>query len=120
MVRFFMDVHVPKPVTDGLRARQVDVLTAQEDSAGEISDPELLDRATQLGRVLFTQDDDLLSEAARRQEAGESFAGVVYIHQRKLRTDSYGRWIEELELITRACDAGEIAGRIQFLPLQVR
>jgi hypothetical protein len=42
------------------------VLTAQEDGTGELPDPELLDRATELGPVLFTQDDDLLREAKRR------------------------------------------------------
>ncbi len=33
----------------------MDVLTAHEDQASELPDPELLDRATALGRVLFTQ-----------------------------------------------------------------
>jgi len=65
-VRLYMDVHVRRTVTAGLRLRGVDVMTAQEDGAGELLDPELLDRATELGRVLFTQDDDLLREAKRR------------------------------------------------------
>lgn len=117
MVRLYMDVHVPRPITEGLRARGIDVLTAQEDEAGEISDPDLLDRATRQERVLFTQDDDLLEEAARRQAAGEPFAGVIYIHQKRLQADTYGRWIEELELIALACDPEEFAARVQFLPM---
>jgi predicted nuclease of predicted toxin-antitoxin system len=64
--RLYMDVHVRRAVTTGLRLRGVDVLTAQEDGAGGFDDPRLLNRATELGRVLFTQDDDLLKEAARR------------------------------------------------------
>lgn len=64
-VRLYMGVHVRRAVTR-LRLRGVDVLTAQEDGAGEAEGPELLDRATRLGRVLFTQDDDLLREAKRR------------------------------------------------------
>jgi hypothetical protein len=32
---FYMDVHVRKAVTDGLRLRGADVLTAQEDGAAE-------------------------------------------------------------------------------------
>jgi predicted nuclease of predicted toxin-antitoxin system len=59
-----MDVHVPAAITDGLRLRGVDVLTAQEDGTGEFFDSDLLDRATALGRVLFTQDKGLLREAA--------------------------------------------------------
>ena len=66
-VRLYMDVHVRRAVTAGLRLRGVDVLTAQEDDTGELPDPELLNRATELGRALFTQDDDLLREAKRRQ-----------------------------------------------------
>jgi|SRR5215467_1628128 len=78
-VHLYMDVHVRRTVTAGLRLRGVDVLTAQEDGTGELPDPELLDRATELGRVLFTQDDDLLREAKRRQQTGESFAGIIYV-----------------------------------------
>ena len=35
-VELYMDVHVRRVVTDGLRSRGVDVLTAQEDGAGEL------------------------------------------------------------------------------------
>jgi predicted nuclease of predicted toxin-antitoxin system len=59
-------------VTEGLRLRGIDILTAQEDGAAQLLDPELLTRATELGRVFFTEDDDLLKEAARRQETGQS------------------------------------------------
>lgn len=57
-----MDVHVRRAVTGGLRLRQVDVLTAQEDGASALPDAALLSRAQALGRVLFTQDFDLLVE----------------------------------------------------------
>lgn len=46
-----MDVHVRRAVTEGLRLRGVDVLTAQEDGASLLKDPELLERAASLGRV---------------------------------------------------------------------
>jgi ADP-ribosylglycohydrolase len=59
-LQFLMDHHVARAITLGLRLRGVNVLTAYEDGSHEISDPELLDRATDLGRVLFSQDDDLL------------------------------------------------------------
>ena len=72
---------MPRAVTVGLRQRRVDVLTAFEDGASEVDDAVLLDWATALGRTLFTQDDDLLAEAARRQAEGRAFAGVIYAHQ---------------------------------------
>ena len=80
-VRLYVDVHVPRAVTEGLRLRGIDVLTAQEDGAAMLQDPELLTRAAERGRLLFTQDEDLLAEAARRQRAGETFGGLVYAHQ---------------------------------------
>lgn len=54
-VRLYMDVHVRQAVTNGLRLRGIDVITAQEDGATMFDDAELLDRASQLRRVLFTQ-----------------------------------------------------------------
>jgi len=65
-LQLYMDHHVPRAITVGLRQRGVDVLTAFEDGAHELLDPDLLDRAGVLGRVLFIRDDDLLAEATRR------------------------------------------------------
>ncbi len=61
-----MDVHIRRAVTSALRLRSIDVLTAQEDGAAELDDDRLLERATELGRVLVSQDEDLLREGARR------------------------------------------------------
>ena len=49
-VALYFDVHVRRAVTEGLRLREVDVLTAQEDDAATMDDPVLLDRAMALGR----------------------------------------------------------------------
>lgn len=62
-LKLYMDHHVPRAITSGLRALNVDVLTAYEDESSTVTDPQLLDRATVLDRVLFTRDDDLLAEA---------------------------------------------------------
>ena len=77
-VKLYMDVHVHRAITDGLRLRGVDVLTAQSDGSATLSDTDLLNRATTLGRVLFSQDFDSLREAARRQQSNDPFAGVVF------------------------------------------
>ena len=58
-VCLYMDEHVPSAITKGLRQRGVDVLTIQEDDRSGYSDPAMLARATELGRVLFSQDEDL-------------------------------------------------------------
>ncbi len=62
----YMDVHVPAAITRGLHRRGVDVLTAQADGTTRLEDPDLLDRAMTLGRILFTRDEGLLAVAAER------------------------------------------------------
>jgi predicted nuclease of predicted toxin-antitoxin system len=113
-VKLFMDVHVRRAVTDGLRLREVDVLTAQEDGVAEFEDDALLDRATELNRVLFSQDDDLLREANKRQQTGEHFAGVIYAHQLNI---TVGRCIDDLELIAKTTELGEWQNTVVYLPL---
>ena len=109
-----MDHHVPRAITNGLRLREVDVLTAHEDGASELRDPALLDRAAQLGRVLFTQDDDLLTEATQRQRRGEPFCGVIYAHQLRV---SIGDCVRDLELIAEMSEPVDMIGQTLFLPL---
>ena len=111
----YMDEHVPFAITEGLRRRGVDVLRVQEDGREGTPDPDLLDRAGELGRVLFTQDEDFLREAARRQHAGEAFAGIVYAHQQWV---TLGHCIQDLELLAGACEPRELADRVQYLPLR--
>ncbi|MEY2428132.1 MAG: hypothetical protein QOJ40_1017 [Verrucomicrobiota bacterium] len=93
-------MHVRRAVSVALRQRGVDVLTAQADDATKFLDPALLDRATGLGRVLFSQDEDLLAEATRRQRSGIPFAGVVYAHQLYAK-QSLRRWLV-LAFLTQA------------------
>jgi len=113
-IALYMDQHVPRAITVGLRLRGVDVLTAYEDDASELDDPELLDRAGELEHVLFTQDDDLLAEATRRQREGISFRGVVHAHQLRV---SIGACIRDLEIIAKAGEPEDMHNGVQFLPL---
>ena len=48
-VSFYMDVHVPQPITDQLRRRAVDVISAIDDGFTERDDHELLERVRELG-----------------------------------------------------------------------
>ncbi len=113
-IALYMDHHVPRAITTGLRLRGVDVITAREDNAHHLGDPQLLDRAGELGRVLFTQDDDLLTEAARRQREGLAFRGLIYAHQLHV---SIGVCIHDLEIIAKAGEPEDLINHIRFLPL---
>ena len=109
-----MDVHAKRAVTVGLRRRGVDVLTAQEDGTTRLDDSDLLDHATSLGRVLFSQDDDLLREATKRQQSSTPFAGVAYAHQLSI---TVGQTIHDLELIAKIFEPEDIENRVEYLPL---
>jgi len=110
----YMDEHVPVPITEGLRRRGIDVLTVQQDGFAGRSDAHVLARATSLGRIVFTMDDDFFREAASLQRAGVPFAGVVYAHQLAV---TIGTCVRDLELICKACEPDDLANRVDVLPL---
>lgn len=111
----YMDVHAPRAITYSLLAAGVDVITAQEDDCARMPDPELLDRASSLGRVLFTRDDDLLAEAARRQRSSIPFAGVIYAHQMRV---NIGQCIQDLCLLAECLDPEDLANTAIHLPFK--
>jgi len=108
-----MDHHVHAAITERLRQRGVDVLTAHEDGAAQLDDEELLVRATQLGRVLFSQDEDLLTLTHRWLQTGRVFAGLVYAHQLSV---TIGQAIRDLELMAYILDPEDMCNSIVFIP----
>ena len=67
-----------------------------------------------LGRVLFSQDDDLLAEAELRQREGRAFAGVIYAHQLAI---TIGQCVRDLELIAKVAEPDDLRTRVEYLPL---
>ena len=112
-VALYMDVHVPQAITDQLRRRGVDVLTAIEDGAAELPDDQVLDHVGKKGRVLFTQDIRfrVLAEDWLRQ--GRSFAGLLFGHQ---QGGTIGQYVNNLDLIAKATDPADWANTVQYLP----
>jgi hypothetical protein len=111
-VRLYFDHNVSRAITQGLRLRGVDVLTAYEDRAQRLSDPELIDRATILRRVVFSSDEDLIVEARRRQRDGAYFSGVIFAPQEY----PIGACIEVLEVVAKAGEPEDFANSLMFLP----
>jgi Domain of unknown function (DUF5615) len=115
VLRLYMDVHVKAAITAGLRRRGINVVTAQEDGGTRLEDAALLERATALQRVLFSQDDDLLAIARARQTRGVFFAGLIYGHQ---LAATVGRYVLDLDVVCRVLDPEDLANRIEYLPLK--
>jgi hypothetical protein len=113
-LKLYMDHHIPQAVTVALRRRGIDVITAFEDGRERAADEELLHRASQLGRILFTHDQDYLAIADRCRREGDDFSGIVYVHQRSL---SLGKAISDLELVVQVLGSDEMQNQVQFLPL---
>jgi len=101
-----MDHHVDGPITRGLRKLGIDVVTADEDDHEQHSDADILQRSTELGRVLVTYDEDFYAETSRCWASGEDFSGVMIIPS---GTFSWGEAIRTLYLFAMTHD------RIEFL-----
>jgi hypothetical protein len=112
-VRFYADEHLPGPITRGLTRRGVDVLTVQLDNRIGESDSRLVQRATELGRVLLSSDKDYFAIVAREQAAGRTFSGVISVPA----SLSYRAAINDLELVAKCSEPGEWEARIVRLPL---
>lgn len=110
----YLDENVPRSIAVGLRRRGVDVLTVLEDQRTGWPDDQIVDRATELGRLLFSQDEDMLVEGQRRQAEGRRFSGIVYAHQLSV---TIGACVRDLELIAKAANREETVNRVEFLPL---
>jgi hypothetical protein len=111
----YMDVHVPSAITEGLRRRDINVLTSQQDGTRRADDELLLTRATALNRLLFTQDDGFLKLSPQWLSAGKSFAGIAFAPQ---QGSSIGRLIDDLEIVLLCAKEDELRDRVTYLPLK--
>jgi Domain of unknown function (DUF5615) len=115
MLAFYMDQHVRAEITQGLRRRGIDVLTAFEDGAAAIDDELLLIRATALARILVTQDYDFLGIVSHWQRTSREFPGIVFAIQERI---DIGRMIEYLELIAQLKTADEMRNQVEYVPMR--
>lgn len=113
-IALYMDEHIRRAITNGLKLRGIDVITVQEDGRTGSPDSTLLDRATELNRVIFTQDDDFLVIANCRQQEGVKFSGVIYGHQQYV---TVGECVRDLEIIAKSSEPEDLVNQVQYLPL---
>jgi predicted nuclease of predicted toxin-antitoxin system len=114
-LQFYMDVHIPRAITNGLRLRGIDILTAQEDGTTETPDEILLERAHELGRIFFTFDEDFLVIGSECLRTNKPFSGIVYAHTLLI---SVRQCLDDLELVAKAGNADDFRNHIEFLPLR--
>ena len=89
------------------------LVTARDDGHAEAPDDELLDRAHQLGRLVFTQDIRFKALAEAWQRLDRPFAGLAFGHQLR---GTIGQYVRNLELIAHASEPTEWVGTGVYLP----
>jgi hypothetical protein len=114
-IALYMDVHIPQAITDQLRRQDIDILTAFEDNTQELPDDQLLLRATQLNRVLFTQDIRFRVLAEIWQAEGKSFCGLIFGHQ---IGGTIGQFVRDLALIAKASEPDEWMNMVEYIPFK--
>jgi len=107
-IRFYFDQHVPAPVTQGLRHRGIDVLTAQDAGRCGLPDSDQLQFALAEGRVLMTFDPDFLALAA----GGAQHAGVAWCPATKY---TIGQLISALLLLHGVLDRAAMLNPVEYL-----
>jgi hypothetical protein len=115
-VALYADENVSGPIIDGLHRRNIDLLTTIANGRAALEDELLLVRATALGRVLLTQDQDFLTIGRRWLREGRSFAGLIYAPQVGL---TIGGAVEYLEAFALAMEPSECRNQTFFVPRRV-
>lgn len=106
-IKFYLDEHVPKAVAEGLRRRGIDVTTVQDLGLQGAEDIRHLERATQDGRVIVTQDADFL----RLHAAGRLHHGIVYAPQQT----SMSHLLRSLVMLQDVVSAQDMVRHVEFL-----
>ena len=106
-IRYYTDEHVAKTIINGLRQRDINVLSAFDVGLLGVEDDVHLNFALDEGRVIFTRDADFLRLAA----TGEAHAGIVYAVQ----GTSVSAIVRGLILIHGVLEAEEMVGRLEYL-----
>lgn len=112
-IAFYADHDFSSNLVDLVRGCGADVLRADEDGYSRRPDAEVMDRATELARVLLSHDAHMLAEARRRQQSGTHFSGLIRIHQRHRRDPGVR---DDLSIIAEIGERDEYADRVEYLP----
>lgn len=110
-IKFYFDESVELAVSEQLAAGGLEVVSAHSLEALGDSDPTHLHRATEMGYVLCTYDNDFLRLI---QEVTEH-AGIVFAHQQKA---SIGGWVREIRALHARMEAEDVAGQVIFLSMR--
>lgn len=107
-LRFYLDENLPVEIARQLQSRGIEAVTVRDLGQLGDNDPNHLTRATKMGYVLCTQDDDFLALAA----SGFAHEGIVFGIQRR---HYIGDWVKFLELLHAVSTREQMRGNVEYL-----
>lgn len=107
-IRLYFDENVEIAVAEQMQTRGVEVVTVRDLGLLGDSDENHLARATRMGYVLCTYDQDYLQLVA----VGAEHAGIVFAPNDKT---TIGDWIRGLSLICDVLTAEEMVNHVEYL-----
>ena len=116
MLRLLSDEDFNRRIVKGLRRRvpEVDIVRVQDVGMRTRDDPDVLEWASQEGRVVVSHDVSTMSAAAcDRVRRSLPMPGVVEVPQ----DYGIGRSIDELELLLRVGTEEDLVHQVIYLPL---
>ena len=116
MIRFIADENFDGNIIDGLRSKypHVDLITVQEAGLSGTPDPEILDWATQIDRVVLSRDKSTMKgDAEERLRQNQHVVGLLLTTDRMSR----GTIIDQIEIWSRKDLESAFANPIQYLRL---
>ncbi len=111
-LRLYADECVDARVVAGLRRRRIDVMSAADAGLLGASDEAHFERATELGRVMVTNDHDFLGMVHERIEARQSHPGLLFL----LPGTSVGAAIRGLALAVEVLEPADMRTWIEWVP----
>ena len=107
-VRYYMDQHIPSAVTEGLRRRGIDVLTAGEANRCGFPDPDQLASADREERTIVSFDPDF--HVLHR--IGQPHSGIAWCPATKY---SIGELIQMLVLLHAVIPRDQMKNHLEYL-----
>lgn len=107
-IHLYLDENLSPKITNQLKLRGIDAVSARDLGTLGDSDESHLARATRMGRVLVTSDVDFLRFAAE----GINHAGIVIGVQ---SDHTMGDWVRKLELLCFVYSPAELENHVEYL-----
>lgn len=107
-IRFYIDENVQIEVMSQLVQHGIEAVSAKSLEKLGDTDTNHLQRATEMGHVLCTHDQDFLRLSAE----GVPHAGIVFAQQNQ---STIGGWVRQLRRLHDEFTAEEMVGRVEFV-----